>query len=158
MCQRAFVSRSFSYEVFFFSVADPGCLSLIPYSNFFHPGFASKIKSIFHLFPSSRKYDPCCPSRIRFLSYPSRIQGSKRHRIRPTLLPIFFHCPGGADCAALVNVRPTIVSKLSEMCIIRVVYPVPSYTSQIPVHATGQKGTGFLYFPIVQAARIVRPL
>ncbi len=34
------------------------------------------------LFPSSRKYDPGCSSRIQILIfYPSRILGSKRHRI-----------------------------------------------------------------------------
>jgi hypothetical protein len=48
----------------------PGSLSriFIPDPNFFHPGSASKNLSIFNakkLFPSSRKYDPGCSSRIR---------------------------------------------------------------------------------------------
>jgi hypothetical protein len=48
------------------------------------PGSASKFQ-LFNpkkWFLSSRKYDPGCSSRIRMLNfYPSRIQGSKRHRI-----------------------------------------------------------------------------
>jgi hypothetical protein len=72
-----------------------------PGSDFFHPGsmvkkipdpgsesaprievfFTQKIGSI----PYSPKYDPGCSSRIRILIfYPSRIQGSKMHRIRNT--------------------------------------------------------------------------
>ncbi len=39
------------------------------------------------LFLSSRKYDPCCSSRIQILIfYPSRIPESKRHRIRNTAI------------------------------------------------------------------------
>ncbi len=84
------------------SVADPGCLSLIPDQIFFHPG--SRIRTLFpsqirikefkyfnpeKWFLSSRKYDPGCSSWILdpfpdFLPLPdpgSRIQWSKRHRI-----------------------------------------------------------------------------
>ncbi len=47
-------------------------------------------------FLSSRKYDPGCSSRIRMLTfYPSRIQGSKRHRI-PDQDPQ--HCTGVGMC------------------------------------------------------------
>jgi hypothetical protein len=69
----------------------------IPNPTFFHPGsriricsipdpgFASKELQYFNpkkWFLSSRKYNPGCSSRIRILTlYPSRIQGSKRHRI-----------------------------------------------------------------------------
>jgi hypothetical protein len=56
----------------------------IPDTNIFHPGSAYKNLSfnLKKLFLSSRKYYPGCSSRIRILSfYPSRIQGSKRHRI-----------------------------------------------------------------------------
>ncbi len=57
------------------------------------PGSASKNLSILtpkKWFLSSRKYNPGCLSRIRMLTfYPSRIQGSKRHRI-PDLDPQ--HC------------------------------------------------------------------
>ncbi len=52
---------------------------------FFIPDPYKKKLSIFNpkkWFLSSRKYDPGCSSRIRILTfYPSRIQGSKRHRI-----------------------------------------------------------------------------
>ncbi len=58
-------------------------------SEFFHPG--SRVKKVLDfwsgfspkwLFLSSRKYDPGQSSRIRILIfYPSRIQGSKSHRI-----------------------------------------------------------------------------
>jgi hypothetical protein len=65
----------------------------IPDPNFFFsipdPGSASKNLSILtpKIFLSSRKYDSGCLSRIRILNfYPSRIQGSKRHRI-PNLDP-----------------------------------------------------------------------
>jgi hypothetical protein len=52
------------------SVADP---------DFFHPGSASKNLSIL---TQKLIYDPGCSSRIRTLIfYPSRIPGSKRHRI-----------------------------------------------------------------------------
>ncbi len=62
------------------SVTDP---------NFFHPGSWIRIKELKYfnpqkLFLSSRKYGPGCSSRN---IYPSRIQGSKRHRIpEPPLL------------------------------------------------------------------------
>ncbi len=52
-------------------VADPRCLSRIPYPTFFHPGSASKNLSMLtqKWFLSSRKYDPGCHpgsgSRIR---------------------------------------------------------------------------------------------
>jgi hypothetical protein len=66
------------------SVADRKCLARIPYPNFFHPG--SRIRIFFipdpgstsnnlsiltpkKLFPSSRKYDPVCSSRIRILIF-----------------------------------------------------------------------------------------
>jgi hypothetical protein len=60
--------------------------------NFLHPGYRIGIKEFKYFntikwFLSSRKYDPVCSSRIRILTfYPSRIQGSKRHRI-PDLDP-----------------------------------------------------------------------
>ncbi len=81
----------------FISVADPGCLSgsririfSVQDPNFFHPGSRIHIKEFRYfnpkkLFLSSWKYDPGCSSRIRILifTYPrSRIQGSKRSRIR----------------------------------------------------------------------------
>jgi hypothetical protein len=47
-----------------------GAGMFIPDPNFSHPGSASKNLSI--LFPSSRKYDPGCSSRI-LIFYPSRI-------------------------------------------------------------------------------------
>jgi hypothetical protein len=71
-----------------YSVADPGCLSQIPDSKFFHPGSwildpnfsitdygsASKNLSNPKLFLSFRKYDPGCSSRIWIpIFYPSRI-------------------------------------------------------------------------------------
>ncbi len=71
----------------------PGCLSRIRIFSFRFPDQGSKIFPHLHkefkffdpnnLFLSPRKYDPRCSSRIRTLIfYPSRIQGSKRHRIR----------------------------------------------------------------------------
>ncbi len=68
------------------SVADPECLARIPDQNFFHPGSASKNLSI--LTPkivsklSEIQYDPGSSSRIRIPDLGSRIQGSKRHRVR----------------------------------------------------------------------------
>jgi len=81
---QADVSIGFSSN--FMSVEDPGCLSRIPYLNFFHPGseifyipepgsefFTSRIRikefKYFNFNPkncdlSSRKYDPGCSSRI----------------------------------------------------------------------------------------------
>ncbi len=60
------------------SVADQGCLSRMPDPNFFDP----RPEFFYPGFLSSRKYDPSRSSRIRILIfYPSRIQGSKRHRI-----------------------------------------------------------------------------
>jgi hypothetical protein len=86
--------RKFSDCIFVSSVADPGCLSEIPNTNFSIPYPGSKkfririrIKEFNYflrkkLFPSFRKYDPGCSSRIRIQTfYPSRIQESKRHRI-----------------------------------------------------------------------------
>ncbi len=67
------------------SVADPGSRIRIFYIP--DPGstrFQIFIKEFKYLsfFFSSRKYDPICSSRIRILIfYPSRIPGSKRHRI-----------------------------------------------------------------------------
>jgi hypothetical protein len=77
--------------------ADPGCLSRIRLfssrtldPNCLHPGSRIRIKGFKYFNPkklkkwflSSGKYDPGCSSRIRMLTfYPSRIQGSKRHRI-----------------------------------------------------------------------------
>ncbi len=75
----------------------------IPDPTFFHPGSELspsriRIKEFKYFNPkkpkkwflSSRKYDPGCSSRIRMLTfYPSRIQGSKRHRI-PDLQHWFF--------------------------------------------------------------------
>ncbi len=71
------------------SVADPGCLSRIPVTTFFHSGsriqlFPSRIPTPHQriyfsiltqkLFLSSRNYDPGCSSRIRILTfYPSWI-------------------------------------------------------------------------------------
>jgi len=68
------------------SVAEPGCLSRIriffipdPDPHFFHPGSCSRIKEFKYFNPkkwflTSRKYDPCCSSRIRILTfYTSRI-------------------------------------------------------------------------------------
>ncbi len=90
------------YSKVFFSVADLGYLSRIrifsiPDPNFFHPGskFSPSripIKEFKYFNPkncflSSRKYDPCFSSRI-LVFYPSRIQGSKKHRI-PVYLPLF---------------------------------------------------------------------
>jgi hypothetical protein len=73
------------------SVADTGCFSRIPDQNVSHPGSEFipsriRIKEMFfnpkNLFPSSKKYDPDFTSRIWILTfYPSRILGSKRHRI-----------------------------------------------------------------------------
>ncbi len=69
--------------------------SRIPDPNCLHPGSRIRIKEFKYFNPkkwflSSRKYDPGCSSRIRMLTfYPSRIQGSKRHRI-PDLDPQ--HC------------------------------------------------------------------
>jgi hypothetical protein len=69
------------------SVADPGCLSRSPDPNFFHPGSRICIKEFKYFNPKKRclscqKYDPGCSSRFRILTfYPSRIPGSKRHRI-----------------------------------------------------------------------------
>ncbi len=55
-------------------------LSRIPDPNCSHPEFEYFNPKTWFL--SSRKYDPGCSSRIRILTfYPSRIQGSKRHRI-----------------------------------------------------------------------------
>ncbi len=60
--------------------------SRIPDPKFFHPGSASNNASILTqkiVFLSSRKYDPGGSSRIRIpIFYPSRIKGSKRHRIQ----------------------------------------------------------------------------
>ncbi len=64
-----------NFSITFFSVADPKCLSRIRTKEFryFNPK---------KWFLSSRKYDSDFSSRIRILTfYPSRIQGSKRHRI-----------------------------------------------------------------------------
>ncbi len=88
-----------THTSFFFSVADPGCLSRIRIfsildSNFFHPGsririFPSRIPDPHKrieacnprkVFLSSRKYDSGCSSRVPIF-YPSRIPGSKRHWI-----------------------------------------------------------------------------
>ncbi len=61
--------------------------SRIPDPNFFIPDPGSASKNLSILTPknsvqSSRKYEPGCSSRNRILTfYPSRIQGSKRHRI-----------------------------------------------------------------------------
>ncbi len=78
------------------SVADPGCLFLIPDPIFFIPDPGSKryririrIKEFKYfkpkkLFLSSRKYDSGCSSRIRIFPHPGsriRIQGSKKHRL-----------------------------------------------------------------------------
>ncbi len=44
--------------------------------------FSSRIRLFPSQIPALRNYDPGCSSRIRILNfYPSRIQGSKRHRI-----------------------------------------------------------------------------
>ncbi len=94
--------------------ADPGCLFRIMDPNFWHPGYLIFIFSIpdFRIrikefkyfntkkwFLSSRKYDPCCSSRIRILTfYSSRVpdpgsRGSKRHRIPdPDPQHWFFSC------------------------------------------------------------------
>jgi hypothetical protein len=61
-------------------IPDPG-------SDFFHTGSWICIKEFKYfkskkLFLRSRKYDPGCSSRIRIpIFYPSRIKGSKRHRL-----------------------------------------------------------------------------
>ncbi len=82
-------------------IPDPGSdffPSRIP-PNCFHPGSRIRIKEFEYFNPkkwflSSMKYDPSCSSRIpeRILTfYPSRIPGSKRHRIRNTgILNIFY--------------------------------------------------------------------
>jgi hypothetical protein len=74
-------------------ILDPGSdffPSLIPYPNCLHPRSRVRIKKNLSVltpkkwFLSSRKYDPGCSSRIPDPDadfYPSRIPGSKRHRI-----------------------------------------------------------------------------
>ena len=68
---------------------------------FFHPGSKFSKK----MFLSSRKYDPGCSSRIRILIfYPSRIQGSKRHRIPD---PDPQHCYQHRSTAVLTQMNLT---------------------------------------------------
>ncbi len=72
----------------YFTIPDPWSvffLFRIPDSYFFHPGSRIRIKEFKYFNPkkwflSTEKYDPGSSSRIRIF-YPSRIQGSKRHRI-----------------------------------------------------------------------------
>jgi hypothetical protein len=65
-------------------VADPGCLSRI--RIFFLPGSRIRIKDFKYRILTKKivskltEYDPGCSSQI-LIYYPSRIQGSKRHRI-----------------------------------------------------------------------------
>jgi hypothetical protein len=88
--------RALLYRNFKTSVADPGSGSeffqfQIQGQKDFGSGSTSKNLSIINpkkLILSSRKYDPGCSSRIRIPDpvrslnfYPSRFQGSKRHRI-----------------------------------------------------------------------------
>jgi hypothetical protein len=87
------------------SVTDPGCLSRIlifsipdPRSKRFRIRIRIKAVKYFNpkkWFLSSSKYDPGCSPWIRVLIffYPSRIQGSKRHRIPD---------PGPQNCIYLV--------------------------------------------------------
>ncbi len=66
------------FRIQFFFIPDP---------DFFHPGSRIFIKEFKYFKPekwflSSCTHDPGCSSRIRILTfYPSRIPGSKRHRI-----------------------------------------------------------------------------
>jgi len=61
---------------------DPQILYQYCWSGMFIPHPGAKFFHPKKWFPSSGKYDPDCSSRIRILTfYPSRNQGSKRHRI-----------------------------------------------------------------------------
>ncbi len=89
--------------VHLYHVADPGCVSRFPDSNFSSrikcrkdSGSASKNLGIFNLktcYLTSREYDPGCSSRITDPGswfFPSRIQGSKKHRIPDTYYCFIF--------------------------------------------------------------------
>ncbi len=88
-----------------FSVADPGCLPGPPDPNFSIPDLgskksesASKNLSIFYpkkLFPSSRKYDPGCSSRIRILTFYPKKEPDLRSGSATVIWPVFAHAARG---------------------------------------------------------------
>jgi hypothetical protein len=76
----------------------------IPDPNFYHPGSRIRIKELKYFnpkkwFPSSRKYDPGCSSRI-LTFHPSWIPGSIRHWIPDPVPQHWFFLPLGSECAA----------------------------------------------------------
>jgi hypothetical protein len=101
------------------SVADPGCLSRIPYPNIFHPGFeffhpgtASKNLSILMVSRLS-EYDHGCSSRIRVKKVPD----PDRIRIRNTIYPdhklMFRGGRGGRDIRSVFcSMEKRIVTRL----------------------------------------------
>jgi hypothetical protein len=75
-------------------------------------------------FLSSRKYDPGCSSRILLFTHPvSRIQGSKRHRIRNTAFNcLYLGCTDYGQFHKTVRIGPvTCIIDVSEKTLLLVI-------------------------------------